>query len=86
LTTKLPIYYLGITFPFPVEKTALNTGKLLRWTKEISSNVSTGGVVDQDVVKLLQDAIDSKLRQKNLTSQIRCVALINDVSSRTNYR
>jgi hexokinase len=72
---------MGITFPFPVEKTALNTGKLLRWTKEVSTNAPTGGVVGQDIVELLQDALNSKLKEKIMSIQVTCVALINDVSS-----
>jgi hexokinase len=60
---------LGLTFSFPVEKTSLNTGKLLAWTKGFSVKNSIG----KDVSKLLQDAFDRN--QVN----VRCVALVNDV-------
>ncbi|KAI9510953.1 hypothetical protein F5148DRAFT_1174805 [Russula earlei] len=59
---------LGLTFSFPVEQTALDSGILLRWTKGFSAK----NAVDKDVVKLLQDAFD----RKHL--HVKCVALVND--------
>jgi hexokinase len=62
---------LGFTFSFPVEQTALASGKILTWTKGFSARNAIGN----DVVKLLQDAFD----RKHL--HVRCVALVNDVGS-----
>ncbi|KDQ64963.1 hypothetical protein JAAARDRAFT_28623 [Jaapia argillacea MUCL 33604] len=59
---------LGFTFSFPVEQTALNSGKILTWTKGFAARNAVGN----DVVKLLQDAFD----RKHL--HVRCVALVND--------
>lgn len=59
---------LGLTFSFPVEQTALDSGKLLTWTKGFSAKNAIGN----DVVKLLQDAFDRK------HMHVRCVALVND--------
>ncbi|THV05345.1 hexokinase [Dendrothele bispora CBS 962.96] len=59
---------LGLTFSFPVEQTALNSGKILTWTKGFSARNAIGN----DVVKLLQDAFDRK------HMHVRCVALVND--------
>lgn len=61
---------LGLTFSFPVEQTALDSGKLLTWTKGFSAKNAIG----KDIVRLLQDAFD----RKNM--HVRCVALVNDVS------
>lgn len=44
---------LGFTFSFPVEQRGIASGRLLRWTKGF--NVT--GVIDKDVVKLLEEAI-----------------------------
>jgi hexokinase len=60
---------LGLNFGFPVEKTSLNSGKLLAWTKGYSVKNSIG----KDVAKLLQDAFD-----RNRVN-VQCVAVINDV-------
>jgi hexokinase len=60
--------HLGFTFSFPVEQSAIDSGKLLTWTK----GFNVKGVVGQDVVKLLQDAFDRK------HMNVRCVALVND--------
>jgi hexokinase len=60
---------LGFTFSFPVEQTALDSGKLLTWTKGFAARNTVGN----DVVKLLQDAFD----RKHL--HVKCVALVNDV-------
>ncbi|PFH52548.1 hypothetical protein AMATHDRAFT_139483 [Amanita thiersii Skay4041] len=59
---------LGLTFSFPVEQTALDSGKILTWTKGFSARNAIG----KDVVKLLQDAFDRK------HMHVRCVALVND--------
>lgn len=61
--------HLGFTFSFPVDQSAIDSGKLLTWTK----GFNVKNVVGQDVVKLLQDAFDRK--QMN----VKCVALVNDV-------
>ena len=63
---------LALTFSFPVEQTALDSGTLLTWTKGFSAKNATG----KDVVKLLQDAFDRK------HIHVKCVALVNDVSIR----
>ncbi|KAH6915274.1 hexokinase [Coprinopsis sp. MPI-PUGE-AT-0042] len=60
--------YLGFTFSFPVEQTALASGKLLSWTKGFSAKNAQGN----DIVQLLQDAFD----RKHL--HVKCVALVND--------
>jgi len=59
---------LGLTFSFPVEQTALDRGTLLTWTKGFSAT----GAIGNDVVQLLQDA----LNRKNL--HVKCTALVND--------
>ncbi|KAI6151745.1 hypothetical protein BKA82DRAFT_4102876 [Pisolithus tinctorius] len=64
----VPYIPLGLTFSFPVEQTALDSGKLLTWTKGFAAKNAIGN----DVVKLLQDAFD----RKNM--HVRCVALVND--------
>ncbi|KAI5980355.1 hexokinase [Pisolithus marmoratus] len=63
-----PYIPLGLTFSFPVEQTALDSGKLLTWTKGFAAKNAIGN----DVVRLLQDAFD----RKNM--HVRCVALVND--------
>lgn len=62
--------HLGLTFSFPVEQTALGSGKILTWTKGFSAKNAVGF----DVVKLLQDAFDRK------HMHVKCVALVNDVN------
>ncbi|KIY45936.1 hypothetical protein FISHEDRAFT_66712 [Fistulina hepatica ATCC 64428] len=59
---------LGLTFSFPVEQTALASGKILTWTKGFSAKNAIGN----DVVQLLQDAFDRK------HMHVKCVALVND--------
>ncbi|KAG6900109.1 hypothetical protein C0993_002794 [Termitomyces sp. T159_Od127] len=59
---------LGLTFSFPVEQTALDSGTILTWTKGFSAKNAIG----HDVVKLLQDAFDRK------HMHVKCVALVND--------
>ena len=68
--TEEEVMYLGLTFSFPVEQTALDRGVLLTWTKGFSARNAIGN----DVVKLLQDAFDRK------HIHVRCCALVNDVS------
>lgn len=63
------VVHLGLTFSFPVEQTALGSGKILTWTKGFSAKNAVG----YDVVKLLQDAFDRK------HMHVKCVALVNDV-------
>ncbi|TFK29323.1 hexokinase [Coprinopsis marcescibilis] len=62
------VVYLGFTFSFPVDQTALGAGKILTWTK----GFSTKNAVGHDVVQLLQDAFN----RKNM--HVKCVALVND--------
>ncbi|KAF9008852.1 hypothetical protein BDQ17DRAFT_1388567 [Cyathus striatus] len=66
-SAKEPVH-LGLTFSFPVEQTALDSGKILTWTKGFSAKNAIGN----DVVKLLQDAFDRK------HMHVKCVALVND--------
>jgi hexokinase len=68
--TDQPYISLALTFSFPVEQTALDSGKLLTWTKGFAAKNAIG----KDVVKLLQDAFDRK------HIHVKCVALVNDVS------
>lgn len=44
---------LGFTFSFPVKQSSLSSGFLIRWTKGFTAS----GVVNEDVVKLLQEAL-----------------------------
>lgn len=44
---------LGFTFSFPLSQQGLNKGLLVRWTKGFNCS----GVVDEDVVALLKEAI-----------------------------
>lgn len=65
-----PRLSLGLTFSYPVYQSAINSGKLLRWTK----GFNIPDVVGQDVCKLLQDEID----HQNLP--VRVTALVNDAA------
>ncbi|KAJ7179477.1 hypothetical protein C8R46DRAFT_1160052 [Mycena filopes] len=58
----------GFNLLLPVEQTALDSGKILTWTKGFSAKHAIGN----DVVKLLQDAFDRK------HMHVKCVALVND--------
>ena len=60
--------YLGFTFSFPVEQTALDKGTLITWTKGFTAS----GAAGKDVVQLLQDALDRK------QVPVKCSALVND--------
>lgn len=53
MNDKLP---LGFTFSFPLAQKGLTKGILMRWTKGFNCS----NVVDNDVVQLLQDAIDRR--------------------------
>lgn len=59
---------LGFTFSFPVEQTALDRGKLIRWTK----GFDLPDCVGRDVVEMLQKHIDI------LQVPVSIVALAND--------
>lgn len=59
---------LGFTFSFPVEQTALDRGKLIRWTK----GFDLPDCVGRDVVEMLQKHIDI------LNVPVTIVALAND--------
>lgn len=72
LDDEPPAIHLGLTFSFPVEQTALDSGVLLTWTKGFAAKNAIGN----DIVKLLQDAFDRK------HMHVKCVALVNDVSAR----
>jgi hypothetical protein len=61
-----------MTHSFPVEQTAIDAGKILTWTKGFAAKNAIGN----DVVKLLQDALDRK------HIHVRVSALVNDVSAR----
>ncbi|KAK2466384.1 hypothetical protein APHAL10511_002026 [Amanita phalloides] len=67
-TADQEVVVLGLTFSFPVEQTALDSGKILTWTKGFSARNAIG----HDVVQLLQDAFDKK------HMHVKCVALVND--------
>ena len=59
-----------LTGSFPVEQSAIDAGKVLTWTKGFNAK----GAIGNDVVKLLQDALDRK------HIHVRVSALVNDVS------
>ncbi|CAF2746550.1 unnamed protein product [Rotaria sp. Silwood2] len=61
-------YPLGFTFSFPCQQEGLALARLTTWTKGFNCS----GVVNEDVVKLLQDAIN----EKHINAK--CVALVND--------
>lgn len=50
-------YPLGFTFSFPCRQEGLASARLSTWTKGFTCS----GVVNEDVVKLLQDAINEKV-------------------------
>jgi hexokinase len=62
-------YRLGHTFSFPCRQTAINTARLITWTKEIN----TAGVEGQDINRLLAQA----LRAEGL-ARIVPAAVLND--------
>lgn len=59
---------LGFTFSFPVKQMSLNSGSLIEWTK----GFTTTGVQGEDVVRLLQQALDKT------AVDMKVVALCND--------
>ncbi|CAF1563359.1 unnamed protein product [Rotaria sp. Silwood1] len=59
---------LGFTFSFPCQQDDLASAKLTTWTKCFNCS----NVVNKDIVKLLQDAINEKY------INTKCVALVND--------
>lgn len=60
---------LGFTFSFPVDQSAVNSGKLLKWTKGFKAS----GVVGRDVIELLNES----LKDRGL-GRIKAEALVND--------
>ncbi|XP_034178926.1 hexokinase A isoform X3 [Osmia lignaria lignaria] len=62
---------LGFTFSFPLNQHGLTKGHLVRWTKGFDCS----GVVDQDVVALLEQAIE---RRKDV--KIDVCAILNDTT------
>ncbi|KAG0150682.1 hypothetical protein CROQUDRAFT_37928 [Cronartium quercuum f. sp. fusiforme G11] len=62
--------HLGFTFSFPAHQTALDQGTLISWTKGFKAS----GAIGNDVVKLLQDALDKR------GLQVHCNALVNDTT------
>ncbi|ORX94914.1 hypothetical protein K493DRAFT_220417 [Basidiobolus meristosporus CBS 931.73] len=69
LLSQTSIIPLGFTFSFPINQTAINRGKLLRWTKSFTAT----NVVGHDVAQLLQDALN-----RRHMSNIKVAALVND--------
>ena len=51
---------IGFCFSFPVEQTAVDAGRLLRWTKGFENP----GAVGKDPAKLLADAFRRKVAHK----------------------
>jgi len=62
---------LGFTFSFPMEQRGLDVGVLVSWTKSFNAS----GVVGQDAVKMLNEAIQ---RVGNL--KVNVVAILNDAT------
>ncbi|KAK9430618.1 hexokinase-domain-containing protein [Lipomyces doorenjongii] len=62
------IYKLGFTFSFPVNQTAINRGRLIRWTK----GFDVADAVGKDVCLLLQHELDL------LNLPVHVAALVND--------
>lgn len=60
---------LGFTFSFPCHQEGLAVGRLARWTKGFNCD----GVVGEDVVTLLQQAI-----KRRGDINVECVAILND--------
>ncbi|GMR53504.1 hypothetical protein PMAYCL1PPCAC_23699, partial [Pristionchus mayeri] len=60
---------VGFTFSYPCDQTGLRSATLLRWTKGVTAT----GAVGEDVVRLLEEAIDRDGRVR-----VEIVALIND--------
>ncbi|KAK9509081.1 hypothetical protein O3M35_006479 [Rhynocoris fuscipes] len=62
---------LGFTFSFPLFQQGLGKGVLVRWTKGFKCE----GVVDHDVVELLRNALDKKMKDR-----VDIVAILNDTT------
>lgn len=60
---------LGFTFSFPCRQEGLAVGRLVSWTKGFTCD----GVIGEDVVTLLQEAI-----QRRGDIDVECVAILND--------
>lgn len=58
---------LGFTFSFPVTQTAVDAGMLLRWTK----GFNCPGAVGNDIVQLLQEALDRNEVNVHVGKQLR---------------
>jgi hexokinase len=56
---KSIFFYLGFTFSFPCKQESLASARLSEWTKGFNCS----GVVNEDVVQLLQEAINEKVIQ-----------------------
>ncbi|GAB6031538.1 Hexokinase-2 [Chamberlinius hualienensis] len=61
---------LGFTFSFPCKQSGLTKASLVRWTKGFNCS----GVVDQDIVNLLRNALEKR------SVNINVVALVNDTT------
>lgn len=51
--------YIGFTFSFPCKQEGLASARLSCWTKGFTCS----GVVNEDVVKMLQNAMDEKVNK-----------------------
>lgn len=57
---------LGFTFSFPLRQLGLTKGLLVRWTKGFNCE----GVVNEDVVQLLKDAIARRGVSKHVSLKL----------------
>ena len=62
---------MGFTFPFPMKHRSINSGELVRWTREFNA---AGAVEDKDVFRLLKAAFDRRqvCIQYNYRRQLLC--------------
>ncbi len=67
-------YALGFIFAFPVQQDGVARGTLVKWTKEFRFE----GVVGNDVVRLLRDAIARESESRPALRSISVSALAND--------
>ncbi len=70
-------YTLGFIFAFPMEQTGTRSGRLTKWTKEFAFS----GVEGEDVVRLLESAIDRESESLPALRSLRVGALANDTVS-----
>ena len=70
-------YTLGFIFAFPMEQTGTRSGRLTKWTKEFDFS----GVEGEDVVRLLESAIDRESESLPALRRLRVGALANDTVS-----